>query len=118
LIDQQAAHERINYEYFLDKFAQPAEASQELLLPITLEFTSAETELLKERQSYFQQVGVYMEHFGGNTFKVTSYPHWFPSGEEKQLITEMAEWILAEKKAPDIGKLREKSAIMCSCKAS
>ena len=30
----------------------------------------------------------------------------------------MAEWVLAEKKAIDLTKIREKAAIMCSCKAS
>jgi DNA mismatch repair protein MutL len=30
----------------------------------------------------------------------------------------MAEWIISEKKAPDIGKLREQSAILCACRAS
>jgi DNA mismatch repair protein MutL len=30
----------------------------------------------------------------------------------------MCEWLLTEKKAVDLAKLREKSSIMCSCKAS
>lgn len=118
LIDQHAAHERIQYEYYLRKFAQPVQASQELLLAMTMEFTPSESEVLKERLHLFAEAGVYLEPFGGHTFKVTSYPHWLPSGEEELIIREMAEWIVSEKKAPDIGKLREKSAILCSCKAS
>jgi DNA mismatch repair protein MutL len=118
LIDQHAAHERLNYEYFYDKFGRPEAASQELLVPFTLEFTSAEALVIKERLKYFEQAGVYMEPFGGNTFKVTACPHWFPRGEERSIIEEMAEWVLSEKKPPDLAKLREKSAILCSCKAS
>lgn len=118
LIDQHAAHERLNYEFYYEKFGKPESASQELLLPLTLEFTAVEAAQLQERLAYFQQVGVYMEPFGGNTFKVTAYPHWFPSGEEKSIIEEMSEWVLQEKKAPDLAKLREKSSILCSCKAS
>jgi len=118
LIDQHAAHERINYERYLDLFSRPSPVSQELLLPITLEFTPAEAEVLRGRTALFEQAGVYLEPFGGNTFKVTSYPPWFPKGEEKQIIAEMAEWIISEKKAPDIGKLREQSAILCACRAS
>jgi DNA mismatch repair protein MutL len=118
LIDQHAAHERIHYEYFYEQFGKPRPASQELLLPITVEVTPAEAELLMERLALLQQVGVFMEHFGGNTFKVTSYPYWFPEGEETDIIREMVEWILSEKKAVDVAKLREKSAILCSCKAS
>jgi DNA mismatch repair protein MutL len=118
LIDQHAAHERINYEYYYRKFGQPAEASQELLVPITLEFTSAEASVLTKQLPMFEQAGVYLEPFGGASFIVRAYPHWFPSGEEKAIIEEMAEWVLAERQAIDLVKMREKSAILCSCKAS
>lgn len=118
LVDQHAAHERIHYEYYYDKFGQPAEASQELLLPITLEFTSAEAEAIAGKLPLFEQVGVYMEPFGGNAFLVRALPHWFPKNEEKLLIEEMAEWVLAERKSVNLSKLREKAAILCSCKAS
>ncbi|MBA9084097.1 DNA mismatch repair protein MutL [Fontibacillus solani] len=117
LIDQHAAHERVNYEYYLEKFGHPADASQELLIPITLEFTSAESEKIKERLHWFEQAGVILEHFGGGTFRVVSHPYWFPSGEETAIIEEMAEWVLNERSI-DLAKLREKSSILVSCKAS
>ncbi|AIQ64331.1 DNA mismatch repair protein MutL [Paenibacillus stellifer] len=117
LIDQHAAHERVNYEYYYEKFGRPAEASQELLLPITLEFTPSESQKLSERLNWFQQAGVYLEHFGGQTFLVRSLPYWFPRGEEKEIVEDMAEWVLSEKNI-DLAKLREKSSILCSCKAS
>ncbi|WP_410510956.1 DNA mismatch repair endonuclease MutL [Paenibacillus sp. BR2-3] len=117
LIDQHAAHERINYEYYYEEFGRPADASQELLLPITLEFTPSESRMLGERLHWFQQAGVILEHFGGQTFLVRSLPYWFPQGEEKSIVEEMAEWVLSEK-AIDLAKLREKSSILCSCKAS
>ncbi|UQZ81681.1 DNA mismatch repair protein MutL [Paenibacillus konkukensis] len=118
LIDQHAAHERINYEYYYEKFGKPAEASQELLMPITLEFTPSEAERLKEKVQMLEQAGVYMEPFGGNAYLVRAYPHWFPAGDERALVEEMTEWLLSERKTIDLGKLREKAAIMCSCKAS
>lgn len=118
LIDQHAAHERIQYEYFYEKFSQPASVSQQLLVPITLEFTPSEAAILKERLPLFEQAGVYIEYFGGNSFIVRSYPEWFPKGDEKMIIEEMAEWIVAEGKSVDIAALREESAIMCSCKAA
>ncbi|WP_460325833.1 DNA mismatch repair endonuclease MutL [Paenibacillus sp. YSY-4.3] len=117
LIDQHAAHERVNYEYYYEKFGHPADASQDLLLPITLEFTSAESEKLKERLNWFESAGVILEHFGGGTFRVVSHPYWFPSGDEAAIIEEMAEWVLQERQI-DLAKLREKSSILVSCKAS
>ncbi|UQZ37186.1 DNA mismatch repair protein MutL [Paenibacillus sp. PK3_47] len=117
LIDQHAAHERINYEFYYEKFGKPEDASQELLLPITLEFTPSESRQLSERLHWFEQAGVYLEHFGGQTFLVRSLPYWFPEGDEKAVIEEMAEWVLSERSI-DLAKLREKSSILCSCKAS
>jgi DNA mismatch repair protein MutL len=118
LIDQHAAHERINYEYYFEKFGNPTEASQELLVPITLEFTPSDAERIKDKLPMLEQAGVYVEPFGGNAYLVRAYPHWFPEGEEKALIEEMSEWLMSERKGINMGKLREKAAIMCSCKAS
>ncbi|AZN41990.1 DNA mismatch repair endonuclease MutL [Paenibacillus albus] len=118
LIDQHAAHERINYEYYFDKFSRPEQASQQLLVPLTLEFTAAEANALKNKLHHLVEAGVELEPFGAHTFLVRSYPEWLPAGEEHNVIEEMAEWLISERGAVDIGKMREKSAIMCSCKAS
>ncbi|MEX1029188.1 MAG: DNA mismatch repair endonuclease MutL [Paenibacillaceae bacterium] len=118
LIDQHAAHERINYERFYELFGHPEEASQDLIVPITLEFTPSDASTLLQRLPAFARAGVQLEHFGGNSFIVRSYPHWLPAGEEQRIIEDMAEWILSEKQQVDIGKLREQAAIMCSCKSS
>ncbi|WP_438432918.1 DNA mismatch repair endonuclease MutL [Gorillibacterium sp. sgz500922] len=118
LIDQHAAHERINYEYYRDKFGRPGEESQELLLPLTLEFTSAEAAVLESRLTLLEQAGLYLEPFGGSSFLVRAYPHWLPAGEEKALVEEMIDWVLTEKKALDLAAFRDAAAAMCSCKAS
>ncbi|SFF09253.1 DNA mismatch repair protein MutL [Paenibacillus catalpae] len=118
LIDQHAAHERINYEYYYQKFGNPQAASQQLLVPLTLEFTSGESEQLRGMLELFREAGVELESFGPQTFLVRAYPEWFPQGEEQSIIEEMAELLLSERKSINIAKLREKAAIMCSCKAS
>lgn len=118
LIDQHAAHERINYEYYLHKFGNPVAASQGLIVPLTLEFTAGEASQLRECIGLFAEAGVEVEPFGAQTFLVRSYPEWFPQGEEQALLEEMAELLIEERKSINITKLREKAAIMCSCKAS
>jgi DNA mismatch repair protein MutL len=118
LIDQHAAHERINYEYYLHKFGNPVAASQGLIVPLTLEFTAGEASQLRECVGLFAEAGVELEPFGTQTFLVRSYPEWFPQGEEQSLLEEMAELLIEERKSINITKLREKAAIMCSCKAS
>ncbi|WP_281887137.1 DNA mismatch repair endonuclease MutL [Paenibacillus sp. YYML68] len=118
LIDQHAAHERINYEHYYELFGRPESASQELLVPITLQFTAAEASKLQEKLPQLEQAGVYLEPFGGSAFLVRAYPHWLPQGDEQTLLDEIIDWLLSERKQVDLAKLREKAAIMCSCKAS
>nr|WP_232242914.1 DNA mismatch repair endonuclease MutL [Paenibacillus sp. GSMTC-2017] len=118
LIDQHAAHERINYEYYLHKFGNPVAASQQLLVPLTLEFTPGDAAQLRELTDLFGEAGVEIEPFGPQTFLVRSYPQWMPEGEQQSLLEEMAELLISERKSINITKLREKAAIMCACKAS
>jgi len=117
LIDQHAAHERIHYEIYYDKFGDPAAASQELLLPVTLSFAPDEYAAIRGKLPWFELAGVYLEDFGGNTFIVRAVPHWLPEGDEADIVREMADWILKER-GIDLHKIREKAAILCSCKAS
>ncbi|WP_420872093.1 DNA mismatch repair MutL family protein [Cohnella rhizosphaerae] len=117
LIDQHAAHERIHYEIYYEKFGDPAAASQELLLPVTLSFAPDEYAAIRGKLPWFELAGVYLEDFGGNTFIVRAVPHWLPEGDEADIVREMAEWILKER-GIDLHKIREKAAILCSCKAS
>lgn len=118
LIDQHAAHERINYEYYLVKFGQPQQASQELLVPITMELTPGDAASLKDLLPFLEQAGVYMEPFGQQTYLVRAYPQWLPQGEEADIVEEMVEYVLQHRKRIDLSKFREEAAIMCSCKAS
>ncbi|MEK0314011.1 DNA mismatch repair endonuclease MutL [Cohnella sp. 56] len=117
LIDQHAAHERIHYEIYYEKFGDPAAASQELLLPVTLSFAPDEYAVIRGKLPWFELAGVYLDDFGGNTFIVRAVPHWLPEGDEADIVREMAEWILKER-GIDLHKIREKAAILCSCKAS
>ncbi|MBM7655216.1 DNA mismatch repair endonuclease MutL [Neobacillus cucumis] len=117
IIDQHAAQERLKYEYFREKVGQVASELQELLVPITLEYSTDEYVKITENLSELEKVGVFLEEFGLNSFIVRSHPQWFPKGEEKQIIEDMIEQALLMKKV-DIKKLREEAAIMMSCKAS
>jgi DNA mismatch repair protein MutL len=117
IIDQHAAQERLKYEYFREKVGQVHAELQELLVPITLDYSTDEYLKINENRMELEKVGIFLEEFGMNSYIVRSHPQWFPKGEEKQLIEEMIEQLLSMKKV-DIKKLREEAAIMMSCKAS
>jgi len=117
IIDQHAAQERIKYEYFKRKLGEVDSEVQELLMPLTLEFSGNEALILEEYKDMLAEVGVFLEPFGQNSYIVRSHPQWFPQGEEQETIEEMIQQIFTMKRV-NIEKLREEAAIMMSCKGS
>lgn len=117
IIDQHAAQERIKYEYFKDKVGQVESELQEMLIPLTFEYSTDDYIKIDEHKGELEKVGVFLEPFGHNSFIVRSHPQWLPKGEEQEIIEDMIEQLLAMKRV-DIKKLREEAAIMMSCKAS
>lgn len=117
IIDQHAAQERIKYEYFREKVGQVESELQEMLIPLTFEYSTDDYIKIDEYKGELEKVGVFLEQFGHNSFIVRSHPQWLPKGEEQEIIEDMIEQLLAMKRV-DIKKLREEAAIMMSCKAS
>ena len=117
IIDQHAAQERMKYEFYKLKIAEVERELQDLLIPITLNYSSDDFIKIQEKIKMLEEVGVYLEEFGGNSYIVRSIPTWFPAGEEHTILEELVEQVLTSKK-PDIGKIREEAAIMMSCKGS
>ncbi|EZP78126.1 DNA mismatch repair protein [Parageobacillus genomosp. 1] len=117
IIDQHAAQERIKYEYFREKVGEVTNEVQELLVPLTFHYSTDEYVLIDAHREELARCGVFLEPFGHNTFIVRSHPSWFPKGEEEEIIKEMVQQVLDMKKV-DIKQLREKAAILMSCKRS
>ncbi|SFA45349.1 DNA mismatch repair protein MutL [Anoxybacillus pushchinoensis] len=117
IIDQHAAQERIKYEYFREKLATATNELQPLLIPLTFTYSSSEYLLIDSHRDELAACGVFLEPFGHNSFIVRSHPQWFPKGEEATMIEEMIQQVLTMKKV-DMKQLREKVAIMMSCKQS
>jgi DNA mismatch repair protein MutL len=117
IIDQHAAQERIKYEYFREKVGEVINEVQELLVPLTFHYPTDEYVLIDAHREELAKCGVFLEPFGHNTFIVRSHPSWFPKGEEAEIIEEMIQQVIDMKKV-DIKQLREKAAILMSCKRS
>lgn len=117
MIDQHAAQERIKYEYFREKIGEVTNEVQNLLIPMTFHFSKDEQFIIDQYQEELDRVGVHLEHFGGHDYIVNSYPVWFPKAEAEEIIKDMIELVLENKKI-DVKKMREDAAIMMSCKKS
>jgi len=117
MIDQHAAQERIKYEVFKEKLAKPVKHVQELLLPITFEFSQQEAIFIDQFKAEFEKVGIFLESFGQQTYIVRSYPTWFPKDFEEEVIREMIEQIMDDGRV-NLEQIREEAAILMACKRS
>ncbi|MFH5811811.1 DNA mismatch repair endonuclease MutL [Companilactobacillus sp. FL22-1] len=115
LIDQHAAQERVNYEYYRKEIGKVSTDQQKLLVPIVLDYPNAESILIKEKKPLLESIGLYLEDFGQNSFVVNTHPTWFVAGQEESTIKEMVDYVLNDSKI-SVAAFREKNAIMMSCK--
>ena len=116
IIDQHAAKERINYEYYKEKLGNPKKEITSLLFPITIELTNSEFIILKEHFNLLEEIGFEVEEFGLNSIIIKAHPTWFPTGHEEISTRKIIEIILMTEKNFSITKFNEKIAIMLSCK--
>lgn len=117
LIDQHAAKERVNYEYYKKKFATFVPVYQDLLIPLVFEFPMSEFMILKEKKDLLLEVGIELVEFGQSSFTVKKLPIWMNNIDEKKYIDDMIEQILTINKV-DLPSLQEHAIATLSCKAS
>lgn len=117
IIDQHAAQERIKYEFYREKIGEVSRELQELLVPIVLEFPTDEYVRLEEQKAKLEEVGVFLENFGQNSYIIRAHPTWFPKDEEEEMLREIIDEALTSPSI-SIHRLREDTAIMMSCKKS
>ncbi len=91
LIDAHAAHERILFEKLKKDYEDSAVAVQGQLMPITLELRRLEAAALKNSLPTLAKVGIEVENFGGDTFRITAIPAILSPGEAEGAVRECIE---------------------------
>lgn len=89
VIDQHALHERIVYEHLRNRVLAGAVESQRLLVPQSIELTSAEVSTLLEHAAAFDRAGLGLEDFGNGTLLVTRYPAMLKRVDLQELVREL-----------------------------
>ena len=116
IIDQHAAKERINFEYYKEAFANPKSDTIEMLVPLTLEYPTNEFIIINHNIEILRNMGFKIEENGINTFVIKEQPTWLKEGYEEETIKKLIDVLLEEEKDFDLGKFREHAAATLSCK--
>ena len=117
IIDQHAAHEKVNYERFVKRIHAGEHPTQMLMPPIIVTLTGAEEAVLNDNIDSFRNIGFEIENFGGNEYALRGVPTDLFRHSEKELFLAILDE-LAEN--PGLGSFKtidEKIAGM-ACKAS
>ena len=91
LIDQQGAHERIQYEKYFTMLQNKFGASQQFLFPQSIELSPNDFSLLMEMEEELKSLGFVYNIFGKNTIVVNGIPADIPNSNEKNLFESLIE---------------------------
>jgi DNA mismatch repair protein MutL len=90
IIDQQAAHERVLFEKYLNQLKGSPGNSQQSLFPQTVSFSAPDFALLMEMEKEIMALGFRFEVFGKNALLISGSPANV-SGNEKELLEGLIE---------------------------
>lgn len=117
MIDQHAAHEKVNYEHLMKQYREKNVVSQRLLPPIVLSLSGQEQSVLEENLEVFTDLGFEVEEFGGSEYALRSVPVDLYGCQEKQMFLEVLDQLSEGGNFGSIRVIEEKIASM-SCKAA
>jgi len=89
IVDQHALHERINYER-LKTWAEKGDGGvQQLMVPLLVEVTPAQSVLLEENMSLFERLGMVIEPFGEGVWQVSAISPLYEESRVADLIHQL-----------------------------
>jgi DNA mismatch repair protein MutL len=86
LVDQHAAHERILFEELRRRMEEQGVPSQKLLLPQTFDVPPRDADWIERNLSILQKMGIGIESFGPDTFKIDSVPSFLNVSDPAQFM--------------------------------
>ncbi|MBR5536185.1 MAG: DNA mismatch repair endonuclease MutL [Clostridia bacterium] len=113
LIDQHAAHERINYE----KIKNQGAMKQTVLLPVNITLTAREMAVWEENREFFDRMGFETEVFGNDSIIVRALPSDIDYEDGEALLLEIIGSFMGQDKG-SVSEARDKAIYTVACKAA
>lgn len=91
IIDQHAASEITQYRKLKKQWFQQKIVSQQLLMPLTIDFNHNEKHIFDENKQYFEKIGFSIDDFGQNSVNVNAVPQDIAKKDIKKIILELTD---------------------------
>ena len=118
IIDQHAAHERINYEMITKKYRESKVEITELLIPLSIELSTSEYNTFLENKEVLTDLGFIIEEFGINTIIIKAHPTWINKGFKNDDLKSIIDLVIENGKKFNKERFLDSLAKMVSCKMS
>src|SRR5436305_15351830 len=86
LVYKQSAHERILYEELRRRMEEQGVPTQKLLLPQTFDVPPRDADWIERNLSILQKMGIGIESFGPDNFKIDSLPSFLNVSDAAQFM--------------------------------
>jgi len=117
IVDQHAAHERVNYEMITKRYQDEEVTYTDMLVPLSIELSTSDYTLFQERKNVLTDLGFKIEDFGINTICIKNHPTWLKENYEQDNIKYIVDLVL-ENKNFNKDRFLDSLAKMVSCKMS
>ena len=117
IIDQHAAHEKVNYERFVKQFKEQETHSQYLSPPLIVSLSLEEEASLLANREFFEKAGFEIEPFGGREYSISAVPADLYGFSEEDLFLEMLDNLAGEGEKDALNIFAARLATM-ACKSA
>ena len=116
IIDQHAAHERLNYEALKQELETRGVTSQMLLMPVDVKLTATEAEMYRENEKLFSELG-FEAQIDGDTVIISAVPGDIAWSDTEPLFMELLT-CMGDMKNDIITERKQRLLYTISCKAA
>jgi len=118
IIDQHALHERILFEQIKTKVLSKSLDRQRMLVPATVQLTSAESVMALESKEMLAEIGFEIESFGGDMIVLNAYPSILSKRAPEEMLRQVLEALMSGGKKVNAQDVLDELMNMMACKAA
>ena len=118
IVDMHAAHERITYEKMKSASSEQTLVKQRLLVPLSLEVTRREADLVEALTEEFGRLGIGLERMGPSTIRVQEVPSLIGTADAAELVRDVLGELMEYGHSDSLAEHRDSLLATMACHGS
>ncbi len=118
IVDMHAAHERITYEKMKSASSEQTLVKQRLLVPLSLEVTRREADLVEALTEEFGRLGIGLERMGPSTIRVQEVPSLIGTANAAELVRDVLGELMEYGHSDSLAEHRDSLLATMACHGS